>query len=55
MIIPVPVSAYLDPGVGSMIWQMVAAAIFGMTFALKMYWTKIKNFFSKHEKDKTDD
>ena len=44
-LIPLPVSAYLDPGFGSMVWQMMAAAVFGMSFAVKIYWQKIKNFF----------
>jgi hypothetical protein len=45
ILIPHPVSAYLDPGFGSMVWQIVAAVVFGMIFTVKMYWLKIKNFF----------
>lgn len=40
-----PVSAYLDPGFGSMVWQIVAAFTFGLVFTVKIYWQKIKNFF----------
>jgi hypothetical protein len=48
-----PASAYLDPGFGSMVWQMLAAAAFGLAFTIKIYWIKIKNFFSgkKPEQD----
>ena len=46
-----PVSAYLDPGTGSIIWQMLIAVGFGIVYSLKMYWHKIKNIFKK---DKTD-
>ena len=46
-IIPQPVSAYLDPGFGSMVWQLVVTVLFGVAFTLKMYWQKIKNFFSR--------
>ena len=46
-VIPQPVSAYLDPGFGSMVWQMLAAVAFGAAFAVKIYWQKIKNFFFK--------
>jgi hypothetical protein len=42
-----PVSAYLDPGTGSMVWQMMVAIIFGIAFTLKIYWIKIKNFFRR--------
>jgi hypothetical protein len=44
-IIP-PASAYLDPGFANMVWQMVAAVAFAIVFTLKMYWMKIKDFFS---------
>jgi hypothetical protein len=46
-IIPQPVSAYLDPGFASMIWQMMAAMVFAVAFSIKMYWQKIKDFFSR--------
>ena len=45
-IIPQPVSAYLDPGFGSMVWQLIVTVLFGVTFALKIYWQKLKNLFS---------
>jgi hypothetical protein len=51
--IPQPVFAYLDPGFGSMVWQMVAALIFGLAFTVKIYWLKIKNFFCKSKTNKT--
>jgi hypothetical protein len=46
-IIPQPVSAYLDPGFGSMVWQLIVTVLFGVAFTLKMYWQKIKDFFSR--------
>jgi len=51
-VIPQPVSAYLDPGFGSMVWQMIAAVAFGAAFTMKIYWQKIKSFFSNSKKDK---
>lgn len=39
--------AYLDPGTGSMLWQMLLAGLFGALFTIKMYWRKFKAFFSK--------
>jgi hypothetical protein len=47
IIIPHPVSAYLDPGFGSMVWQLIVAGMFGIAFALKIYWLKIRNFFGR--------
>jgi len=46
-LIPCPVSAYLDPGFGSMVWQLLAAVVFSIVFSLKIFWINIKNFFSK--------
>ncbi|HEX5133636.1 MAG TPA: hypothetical protein VFX92_14270 [Candidatus Krumholzibacteria bacterium] len=38
--------AYLDPGTGSYILQMLVAGLLGATFAIKMFWTRIKRFFA---------
>ena len=52
------VHAYIDPGTGSYLLQIILAALFGLMFALKVFWTKIKDaltrmrmllFKSKHE------
>lgn len=48
------VYAYLDPGTGSYILQLIIASLLGGLFALKMFWSKVKNFFvnlfsSKHK------
>lgn len=40
-----PRQAYLDPGTGSMVIQMVAAALFGSLAVLSMFWSRIKEFF----------
>jgi hypothetical protein len=47
LVIPQPVSAYLDPGFGSMVWQMITAVAFAAAFTVKIYWQKIKNFFTR--------
>ena len=39
--------AYLDPGTGSYILQLVIASLLGISFAIKVYWGKIKTFFPK--------
>jgi hypothetical protein len=38
--------AYLDPGTGSYIFQLIMAGIVGLLFALKIYWKRIKSFFT---------
>ena len=37
--------AYLDPGTGSYIFQLIIAAIIGGLFMIKLYWKKIRIFF----------
>jgi hypothetical protein len=38
--------AYLDPGTGSYIFQVMVAVVIGGLYTIKMFWQKIKNFFS---------
>lgn len=37
---------YLDPGSGSFIIQLLIAAALGLGVGVKVYWAKIKRFFS---------
>ncbi len=37
--------AYLDPGTGSFIIQIIIAGFVSTMFAIKIYWRKIKDFF----------
>jgi hypothetical protein len=41
-----PVLAYIDPGTGSYLVQLLIATILGSLFALKTYWRKIIRLFS---------
>jgi hypothetical protein len=36
--------AYLDPGTGSYVLQIVIGVLLGGIFALKTFWTRIKSF-----------
>ena len=38
--------AYLDPGAGSVIFQVLLAGFLGFLFVLKLFWAKVKGFFS---------
>ena len=37
---------YLDPGSGSLIAQLLAAGVLGAGVLIKVFWSKIKAFFS---------
>lgn len=37
--------AYLDPGSGSFILQLVIASLLGIIFVMRRYWGKISVFF----------
>lgn len=46
LIFPPRVYAYLDPGTGSYILQLILAALLGAAFAIKIFWKRIKTFFA---------
>tara|TARA_B100000686_G_scaffold229008_1_gene236389 strand:+ start:2073 stop:2264 length:192 start_codon:yes stop_codon:yes gene_type:complete len=39
--------AYIDPGSGSLILQMILGALVGAGIAIKVYWFKLKEKFSR--------
>lgn len=45
--------AYLDPGTGSMMVQLIAGGVLTVATAVGMYWKRIKLMFTgkKHEGD----
>ena len=54
---PQKIYSYLDPGTGSYIFQIIIAAFVAVSFAVKVYWDKIKSFLGKlfsKNKDKTE-
>ena len=46
---------YLDPGTGSFIIQILLAGLLGLGVAVKVYWNKIRDFFSRNKSDSTLD
>ena len=58
LLIPQPAYAYLDPGTGSYILQLVLGALVGMLFAVKIFWknitTSFRNFLSRERKAEKD-
>lgn len=39
--------AYLDPGSGSFILQLILATLLGLGFVLKGYWSKVVSLFKR--------
>lgn len=39
--------AYLDPGSGSYIFQLLMAGLLGMLFVMKTFWGRIISFFKR--------
>jgi len=44
--------AYLDPGTGSYVLQIVIAGIVSALFTIKMFWRRVVDFFSQLFKGK---
>lgn len=41
---PQQAHAYLDPGSGSLIFQLIIGAVLGTLVTLRMYWSRVKRF-----------
>jgi hypothetical protein len=39
--------AYVDPGGGSFVLQLIVAGLIGAALAVKAFWQNVKRFFSK--------
>jgi hypothetical protein len=46
--------AYLDPGTGSYVLQIVLAFVIGGLYSLKLYWKRIKAYFQRKYSKKED-
>lgn len=44
LVFPSCAHAYLDPGTGSYVFQLLIASIVGAAFLVKVYWKRIKGF-----------
>ncbi|NCB38571.1 MAG: hypothetical protein EOM80_07365 [Erysipelotrichia bacterium] len=58
-VLTAPAHAYLDPGTGSFLFQLLVGALVGGIFVIKSYWLRLKNWFSGsvnnvEKVDKTD-
>jgi len=48
-------NAYIDPGTGSFLFQLIAGVFLGGLFTIKLYYKKIKLFFVKIFKKDRDE
>jgi hypothetical protein len=48
-------TAYLDPGSGSMLLQLLLAVLLGLGVLLRVYWEKIKVLFGGKKADDDED
>lgn len=59
LISPQTVYAYLDPGTGSYILQIILAVLVALAFTIKTYWIKVRTFllniFPKISREGKDD
>ena len=47
--------AYLDPGTGSMMLQVILGGIAAVGVAIKLYWHKLRVFFGAGKKEGAED
>ncbi len=52
---PLAPPRYLDPGSGSILLQILLAAVLGIGLAVRASWSKIKGLFGKKNNDAADD
>ena len=48
-------NAYLDPGTGSMLLQVILGGIAAVGVALKLYWHKLRAAFGMTKKEQPED
>ncbi len=47
--------AYLDPGSGSFIFQLILASLLGAAVVIRAYWTRIVGFFKGTSSEDSED
>jgi hypothetical protein len=46
---PAELPAYVDPGSGSFLLQMLIAGLLGASVTLKTFWKQIKSYFGRND------
>ena len=55
MLLEVPVEAYLDPGSGSMLLQILLGGFAGIAVIVKLYWHRVTSLFNRKGAPKDSD
>ncbi len=56
VLLPDSAFAYVDPGTGSYIFQLLLAGLLGALYLLRQYWSRVKSFVrSKLGKGSSDE
>ena len=55
LLVSVDALAYLDPGTGSMLLQVVLGGVAAVGVAIKLYWHKLRAAFGMKKKEEADD
>jgi hypothetical protein len=55
VLLEVPVEAYLDPGSGSMLLQILLGGFAGIAVIVKLYWNRVTSLFNRKGAPKDSD
>ena len=55
VLVPVPVFAYLDPGTGSMLLQVILGGVAALAVAVKLFWYRIIAFLGFKKKPSSEE
>ena len=55
LMLEVPVEAYLDPGSGSMLLQVLLCGFAGIAVIVKLYWNRVTSLFNRKGAPKDSD
>ena len=55
LVLPINAEAYLDPGTGSMMLQVILGGIAAVGVAIKLYWHKLRVFLGGGRKEQAEE
>lgn len=53
--LPISAFAYLDPGTGSMLLQVILGGVAAVGVAIKLYWHKLRVALGRRKKENPED
>ena len=53
LLTPSPALAYLDPGTGSLLYQIAVGGLLAALTTVKLYWRKLRPLFSRRSQKET--